>query len=328
MRRREFVGLVGGAAAWPLAARAQQDGRMRLVGMLIAAADNDTLALALVAAFREALTRLGWVQGRNLRLELRFGAGNAERMRVGAAELVALAPDAIVVGGSTPAAKELRERSQTVPIVFVGVNDPVATGLVGNLARPDGNATGFPLFEPSIAGKWLELLKEAAPHVRRVAQLSDPANAPEVYVAAIEAAAGLLGVRVTRFPVRNVVDIVRTIDAFAAEPAGALLLPPDDTTLVHRETIFGLAVQHRLPAFFCAKYYAHEGALMSYGPDPRDLPRRAASYVDRLLRGAKVSELPVQFPTKYELVVNLKTAKAIGLTIPEAFLLRADEVIE
>ena len=328
MKRREFITLLGGAAvAWPLAARAQQDGRVRLVGMLIAAPDNDPQFQILVAAFRETLAKLGWVEGRNLRTELRWGTGDTERTHDSALALVGLTPDVVLVS-STPAARAVRQLNKTIPIIFVGINDPVATGLVGNLTHPENNATGFPFFEPSIAGKWLELLKEAAPHLRRIAQLSDPANAPETYFTVVEATARALALQMLRVEVRNVLDIVRAIDAFAAEPDGGLLFPPDNTTFSHRETIFALAVQHRLPAIFSGSFFARGGGLMSYGPNSVEHYRGAAIYVDRLLRGAKVSELPVQFPTKFELVINLKTAKAIGLTIPEALLLRADELIE
>jgi putative ABC transport system substrate-binding protein len=328
VKRREFITLLGGAAAtWPLTARAQPSERVRVVGMLIAgSADDPTFKLRL-AATREALARLGWVEGRNLRTEVHYGTGDTERTRDGATALVGLAPDVILVS-STPAAKAVRQLSATVPIVFVTVNDPVSTGLVGNLTRPENNATGFPLFEPSIAGKWLELLKEAAPRIRRIAQLSDPANTPETYFTAVEAAARALAIQVFRAEVRNVLDIVRAIDAFAAEPDGALLFPPDNTILSHRETIFQLTTQHRLPAIYWSPLVVREGGLMSYGPNPFDFYRSAAIYVDRILRGAKVSELPVVFPTKFELVINLRSAKTIGLTMPPTLLARADEVIE
>ena len=327
IRRRDFITLLGGAATWPIAARAQQDGRVRLVGMLIAASDNDPQWQVRVAAFRETLAKLGWVEGRNLRTELRYGTGDTERMRDGAKALVGLAPDAILVT-STPASKALRQLSETVPIVFAGINDPVATGLVTNLAHPENNATGFALYEPSIAGKWLELLKEAAPRVRRIVQLSDPANAPETYFTAVEAAARALAIQVFRAEVRNVLDIVRAVDAFAVEPDGALLVPPDNTIASHRETVFQLTTQHRLPAIYWTPPFVREGGLMSYGPNPVDLIRGATSYVDRILRGAKVSELPVVFPTKFELVINLKTAKGLGLDVPATLLAQATEVIE
>jgi ABC-type uncharacterized transport system substrate-binding protein len=328
MHRRDFVTLLGAAAAaWPLAAGAQQDGRVRRVGMLIAAADNDPQFQARVATFRETLAKLGWIEGRNLRIDLRFGTGDTERMRMGAVELVNIAPD-VIVANSTPAIRALRQHSETIPLVFTTINDPVTTGVVGNLARPEGNATGFAIIEPSIGGKWLQLLKEAAPHVERIAHVFDPANAPEIYFASIEAAAHSLAVEAIKLPIRDILDVVRSIDPFAAKPNGGMLLTPDNTTLTHRETIGRLVVQHRLPTIYWGSYLAREGGLMAYSADLLDQYRGAASYVDRLLRGAKVSELPVQFPTKFELVVNLKTAKAIGLTIPEAFLLRADELIE
>jgi putative ABC transport system substrate-binding protein len=241
--------------------------------------------------------------------------------------LVASAPDVILVT-STPAAKAVRPLNATVPIIFTTVNDPVATGLVRNLARPENDITGFPLFEPSIAGKWIELLKEAAPRIRRVAQLSDPANTPETYFTAVEAAARALAIQMFRAEVRNVLNIVRAIDAFAVEPDGALLFPPDNTIFSTRETIFQLAVQHRLPAIYWNSTFAREGGLMSYGPNSLELFRGAANYVDRILRGAKVSELPVQFPTKFELAINLKTAKSIDLMVPPMLLARADEIIE
>jgi putative ABC transport system substrate-binding protein len=295
--------------------------------MLLATPGNDPQFDINVAGFRETLANLGWVEGVNVRIELRYGTGNTERMRDGARALVGLAPDVMLVS-STPAAKAVRQLNEIVPIVFATVNDPTTTGLVQNLTRPENNATGFPLFEPSIAGKWLELLKEAAPRVRRVAQLSDPANAPETYFTTVENVARALGVQVRRVEVRNALDIVRAIDAFAAEPDGALLFPADNTTVAYRETIFQLAVQHRLPAIYFAARFSREGGLMSYGPNTVEPYRRAAVYVDRILRGAKVSELPVQFPTKFELVINLKTAKAIGLSMPPMLLARADEVIE
>ena len=327
MKRREFIAGLGGAVAWPLAARAQQGERMRRVGMLITGADNDPLILARVVAVREVLARFGWVEGRNLRTELRFGTGDTDRMRAGAADLISFAPD-VILTTSRAATKALQQRSQSVPIVFVTVIDPVATGLVKNLARPESNVTGFALYEPLIAGKWLELLKEAAPHVERVAYMYDPANAAETYLSAFEAVARRLEVQPVNTPVREVEDIVRAIDVFAAGPNGALLLPNDNTTLKHRELILRLAIQYRLPTMFSAINFGKEGALLAYGTDVLDQYRGAATYIDRILRGAKVSELPVQLPTKFELVVNLKAAKAIGLTIPAEFLLRADEVIE
>jgi putative ABC transport system substrate-binding protein len=279
----------------------------------------------------EALAKLGWVEGRNLRIDLRFGEGDPDRIRAYASELVGLAPD-LMVTVAGPATRAAQQQTQTIPIVFTTGGDAVAAGFVRSLARPEGNITGFSNFEPSIAGKWLELLKEVAPHLTRVALIFNPdllgsAILP-TYISPIEAAAPALGVQIIKSPVRNAVDIVRAIDAFSAEPNGGLLvLPPTPTTAV-RDTILQLTAQHRLPAIYSSLDSAAAGGLLAYGPNNVDTNRRAATYVDRILRGAKVAELPVQFPTKFELVVNLKTAKAIGLTIPEAFLLRADEVIE
>jgi putative ABC transport system substrate-binding protein len=330
MRRRAFMTLLGAsAAAWPLAAWPQQDGRVRRVGWLIGGAENDRARQADLGALRESLARLGWIEGRNLRIDLRFAADDPDRTRAYAAELVGLAPDVIVTGGGPPT-RAVQQQTQTIPIVFASGADAVAIGLVRNIARPEGNITGFSNREPSIAGKWLELLKEAAPRVTRVAIIFNPelvVTGP-FYISSIEAAASALGIQAITTRVRNAVDIVRAIDAFAAEPNGGLIVLPPTLTTAIRETIFQLVAQHRLPAIYPNKLWATDGGLISYGSDLLDQYRRSAVYVDRILRGAKVSELPVQFPTKFELVVNLKTAKAIGLTIPEAFLLRADEVIE
>jgi putative ABC transport system substrate-binding protein len=277
---------------------------------------------------REALAKLGWIEGRNLHVELRFGAADPGRMRTGAAELVSLASE-VIVTNQTAAARAAQQQTKTIPIVFTTAGDPVVTGLVQNIARPEGNITGFGATEPSIAGKWPGLLKEAVPHLARVAVIFNPESgltAP-AYIAAIESAAPALSVETVRTPVRDAVDVVRAIDAFAARPNGGLLVLTVTGTEI-LPPIYRLALQHRMPAIYLGRASTAVGGLMSYGTDTVDLARRAAAYVDRLLRGTKVSELPVQFPTKYELIVNLKTAKAIGLTIPEAFLLRADELIE
>jgi len=334
MRRREFITLLGGAAAaaWPLAARAQQGERMRRVGVLMAGAEGDPDQKANLAVLWEGLAKLGWVEGRILRFDVRFGAGDLARIRASAAELVGLAPEVIVVAGTTAATIAVQQQTKTIPIVFTQGGDPVVNGLVRSLARPEGNTTGFSNFEPTIAGKWLELLKEAAPRVNKVAllfnsELSLTAVGP-AYISSIEAAAPTFSVQTVKLPVRDAIDIVRGIDVFAAEPNGGLIMLPPPPQGANRDTIIRLAVQHRLPAIYANRDNAAAGGLISYGSDLADQYRRAASYVDRLLRGAKVSELPVQFPTKFELVINLKTAKAIGLTIPEAFLLRADELIE
>jgi putative tryptophan/tyrosine transport system substrate-binding protein len=330
IKRREFMTLLTGAAtAWPLAARAQQDGRVRRIGWLAGGAESDRARQADLSAFREGLAKLGWIEGRNLRIELRFAADDPDRIRAHAAELIGLAPD-VIVTGSGAATSVVHQQTHTIPIVFAAGGDAVADGLVRNIARPESNITGFSNREPSVAGKWLELLKEAAPHLTRVAVIFNPELVPTgpFYISSIEVAATALGVQAIETPVRNVVDIVHAIDAFAAEPNGGLLvLPPSPTAAIHN-TILQLTAQHRLPSIYSSLDAAAAGGLLAYASDTADQNRRAASYVDRLLRGAKVSELPVQFPTKFQLIVNLKTAKAIGLTIPEAFLLRADEVIE
>jgi putative tryptophan/tyrosine transport system substrate-binding protein len=330
MRRREFITLLGGAAAaWPHSARAQQDGGMRRIGWLIGGAENDRARQANLGALQESLAKLGWNEGRNLRIDLRWG-DDVNRLDAYATELVRLAPDVIVTNGGT-AIRALQQQTKTIPIVFTGGPDPVATGLVRNIARPEGNITGFSTLEPSVAGKWLELLKEAAPRLARVAVIFDAELSSSVvpsYLGSIETAAPTAGVQTIKTPVRNAVDIVHAIDLFAAEPNGGLLvLPPPPTTTI-RETILQLAAQHRLPAIYPSLADVAAGGLLAYAPDRVDQYRRAASYVDRILRGAKVAALPVQFPTKFELIVNLKTAKALGLTIPEAFLLHADELIE
>jgi putative ABC transport system substrate-binding protein len=325
MRRRQFITLLGGAATWPLAARAQQPGGMRRVGVLHGQSEDDLQVQASLAAFRDGLAKLGWIEGGNLRIEVRFGNNDPNRNRGYAVELVSLAPDVIVTATGS-ATREVQKQTQTIPIVISGVGDPVALGLVKNLARPEGNITGFNNNYPSLGSKWLELLKEAAPTVTRVAVLFNPEVTPDsVYIPSIETAASVLAVRAIMTPIRNAIEIVRAIDAFAAEPNGGLLVLPNNG---HRETILQLAVEHRLPAISANRFDAAAGSLLAYASDAVDRLRRVASYVDRILRGAKVSELPVQFPTSFDLVINLRTAKAIGLTVPPALLTRADEVIE
>jgi putative tryptophan/tyrosine transport system substrate-binding protein len=328
LKRRQFITLLGGAAmAWPLAARAQRGEHLRRIGWLIARAES--LSQAERAAFQEALAKLGWTEGRNLRIDVRFAADDPDHIRAYAMELVGLAPDVIVTGAAV-ATKAVQQQTQTIPIVFIGGGDPVAIGLVRNIERPEGNTTGFSAPEPSIAGKYLGLLKEAAPGVSRVAIVFNPEVAPTApsYISLIEELAPALGIRAIKMPFRNAIDIVRAIDSFAVEPSGGLvILPPPNTTAV-RETIVPLAAQHRLPAIYPGAGDVATGGLLAYTADQVDRHRGAATYVERLLRGAKVADLPVQFPTKLELIINLKTAKAIGLTIPEALLLRADKVIE
>jgi putative ABC transport system substrate-binding protein len=327
LRRREFIAGLGGAAAWPLAARAQQGERVRRIGFLTAAGfETDPVRQTNVAEMRDGLAKLGWIEGRNLRIDLRFGAGDRNRIRFYAQELVRLAPDVMIVTGAS-AARVMQELTRTIPIIFVGVGDPVANGLVGNIAQPEGNVTGFANMFGTMIGKSVELLKEAAPHTARIALLFNPETlSSDSYFGPAEAAATVLGVQAIRTAFRDVLELVRAVDEFAAKPGGSLLVPPTEDA--RRSTIFRLAAQHRLPAVYPYKYYALEGGLMAYGPDNNDLYRHAPSYVDRLLRGAKVSDLPVQFPTKFELVINLKTAKAIGLTMPPTLLAIATEVIE
>jgi putative ABC transport system substrate-binding protein len=328
MRRREFLGLVCSAAAWPLAARAQQDGRVRLIGWLDAFDESSTGSQVVSTALREGLAKLGWIEGRNLKIEHRFGNADANRMRASVRDLVSHAPE-VIVAGSAAITRALQQATQTIPIVFTGGGDAAVNGLVKNIARPEGNTTGFSSSEPTAGGKWLELLKEAAPRLTRVAIVFNPEFAPTApnYIASIESAARTLSVQTVKVPFRDAVELVRSIDAFAAEPNGGLLMLPPPS-IADRTTILKLAAHHRLPAMYPQRTLAVDGGLISYATDTADQTRRAASYVDRILHGAKVADLPVQFPTKYQLVVNVKTAKAIGLTIPEAFLLQADELIE
>jgi putative ABC transport system substrate-binding protein len=324
MRRRAFLTGLGSTAAWPLAARAQQDGQVRRIAAMVGIERS-------FAPFREAIAKLGWIEGRNLRIDLRARASDPNPIRAVAAELVGLAPDAIVTT-SLAATRAMQEQTQSIPIIFTGVGgNPVAAGVVSSIARPDGNATGFTNLFFSISGKWMELLKSAAPHVTRIALLFNPAATPGPprggYIAQAEAAAPALAVQLIQMPVRNDLELVRAIDAFGGEQNGGLiLLPPGG---VNVDLLIRLAKQHRLPGMFPDRaYVVRGGGLMSYGSIEADRYRGAASYVDRILRGAKVSELPVQYPTKFELVINLKVAKLIGLTIPESLLVRADEVIE
>jgi len=329
MKRREFISLLGGATAmWPLAARAQQADRVRRVGMLLGFAENDEVWQAYLAALRQRLQNLGWTDGRNVRIDYRFTGENTERIRIAAGELVALAPDVIFVS-TNPAVSALMQTTRTIPVVFTFVSDSVGSGFVASLARPGGNITGFHNFEPAIGGKWLEVLKEIAPGVRRAAVVHVPeitANVAFLHVA--EAVSASLGMAVTAAGVRDDADIERVLTAFAHEPNGGLIVAPSPITTTRRELIIALAARLGLPAIYSFGFFTTSGGLVSYGIDQMELVRGAASYVDRILRGANPGELPVQLPTKYQLAINLKTAKALGLTIPESFLARADEVIE
>jgi len=328
MRRREFITLLGGAAiAWPLAARAQQ---MRRIGVLMSGSADDPAALAQISAFAQGLQERGWSVGVNVRIDYRWGAGNVDRFRKYAAELVALAPDVILAtAGSIVAA--LQQASRTVPIVFVTTIDPVGGGLVESLARPGGNATGFSTREFSMFGKSLELLKEIAPRMSRVAVIRDPAVAAgSGGFAAIQTVAPSFGVELTPIGVRTADEIERSIVAFARSGNGGVIVvgPTSSVVQPHRNLIITLATQHRLPAIYTNTIWSKAGGLISYGPDNLDQFRRAASYVDRILKGEKPGDLPVQAPIKYELVINLKTAKALGIEVPPTLLARADEVIE
>jgi putative tryptophan/tyrosine transport system substrate-binding protein len=327
--RRQFISALSGAAvAWPLAARAQQGERMRRVGVLVGTAADDPATQAQNAAFLQGLQQLGWTEGRNVRIDARSAAGNAADTRKYAAELVALAPDVIMAQGS-PSVGALLQATRTVPIVFTAVIDPVGAGFVDSLSRPGGNATGFMLFEYSLSGKWLQLLKEIAPGVTRAAVLRDAAIAAGAgQFAVIQAVAPSVGVEVSTVNVRDAAEIERGVAAFARSANGGLILTGSALSVVHRDLIITLAARHKLPAVYEERYFVAGGGLISYGPNSLYEFPRAAGYVDRILRGEKPGDLPVQAPTKYELAINLKTAKALGLTVPQAILARADEVIE
>ena len=328
MRRREFIASVGGAAALPLAARAQQAERLRRIGVLMNAAADDPEGQARIAALHQGLQEWGWTPGRNAQIDIRWGAVDADSSRRYAAELVALAPD-VILAPTSPAMGALQQTTRTVPIVFVGIVDPVGAGFVETLARPGGNATGFALFEYSLSGKWPELLKEIAPGVTRAAVLRDPAvgSGPGQY-AVIQAVVQSLGVELRPMDVRDPGEIERAVVAFAQVPNGGLIIVAAPSALLHRDLIIALAARYRLPAIYPTRPFVISGGLISYGPDIVDQFRRAAEYVDRVLKGEKPADLPVQAPTKYELAINLKTAKALGLDLPATVLARADKVIE
>jgi ABC-type uncharacterized transport system substrate-binding protein len=329
MRRREFITLLGGAAAaWPLTARAQQGERMRRIGVLTATASDDVEGQARLAAFQQGLQQLGWADGRNMRIDTRWAGANAAEIRKHAAELVALAPDVILSTGGASLAP-LMQTTRTVPIVFANVPDPVGSGLVKSLARPGGNATGFMQFEYSLSAKWPELLKQIAPGVTRVAVLWDPAITPGIgQFAVIQSVAPSLGVEVSPVNTSDIKEIEGDVAALARSSNGGLIVTASALTTLHRDLIIALAARHKLPAIYFQRIFIAEGGLISYGPDLFDQFRGAAAYVDRILKGDKPADLPVQAPTKYQLAINLKTAKALGLTVPPSLLARADEVIE
>jgi putative tryptophan/tyrosine transport system substrate-binding protein len=328
MRRRDFIKLFGGAASWPLSARAQQPEQMRRIGVLMNLGADDAEGQARFAALLQGLQEAGWVVGRNVRIDVRWGGGDAESFRKQAAELVSLLPDVLFASG-IPAATPLLQVTRTVPIVFAQVVDPVGAGLVASLAKPGGNATGFTFAEYAIGGKWVELLKEIAPGVTRVAVLRDAGTSSGIgYFSAIQSVASSLGMELTPVGINDAGEIERGITAFAHAPNGGLIVTGNTLTMVHRALIITLAARHRLPAVYGLHLFVNDGGLISYGADTIDPYRRAAGYVDRILKGEKPAELPVQAPTKLDLAVNLKTAKALGLNLPSSLLARADEVIE
>jgi putative ABC transport system substrate-binding protein len=320
MQRRQFIALLGGAATWPLAARAQQDQRVRRIGVLSALAEDDPESLARRPAFEQALKALNWTDGNNLRVDYRWAANDAERIRKLAAEIIALGPDVILLSGSLVVAP-MMQATRTIPIVFVQVIDPVGSGYVKSLARPGGNITGFTQFEYSLAGKWVELLKQIAPHVTRAAVIRDPSLGHGIgQFAVVQAIASPINAL-------DVSEMESAIAEFARSPNGGLIVTAGGTAF-HRDLIIALAAKHRLPAVYPYRYWVSGGGLISYGPDTIDQYRRAADYIDRIFKGEKPADLPVQTPTKYNLAINLKTAKSLGLAVPHAMLTRADEVIE
>ena len=328
MRRREFLGALGGAAIFPLSTRAQQGERMRRIGMLFAASADDPEHQGRFAAFAQGLVKLGWIDGYNVRIDTRWATTNAD-LRGQAAELVSRAPDVIVAATGTATVAPLLQATSTVPIIFVVVIDPVGAGFVASLARPGGNTTGFTMFEYGMSGKWLELIKEIAPGVKRAAVLRDPAIASGIgQFATVRAMAPSMRLELSPVDVRDASEIERAVTAFARSDNAGLIVTASAAATRHRDLIIALAARHRLPAVYASRFFVIAGGLMSYGPDLIDQYRRAAGYVDRILKGEKSADLPVQEPTKFELAINLKTAEALGLTVPQTLLARADEVIE
>jgi putative tryptophan/tyrosine transport system substrate-binding protein len=329
MRRREFVTLVGGAAvAWPFAARAQRPDQLQRIGFLSSLAGTDLESQATEAAFRKRLDELGWTDGRNVHIDYRYSAGSVDRMQLFAKELLRSNPD-VLVAISTPATAALQQETHTIPIVFAVVSDPVGAGFVANFANPGGNITGFVDIEASLSGKWLGLMREIAPHVSRVGFLFNPQTAPfRYYLDTFRSSASALALEPIEAPVHSAAEVEAVMTKLGREAGAGLVVMPDTSTVVYREIIVSLADRYRLPAIYPFRFFVTDGGLLSYGIDAADLYRGAASYVDRILRGAKPNELPVQLPTKFELVINLKTAKALGLTVPSSLLATADEVIE
>jgi putative ABC transport system substrate-binding protein len=328
LRRRKFIAGLGGAAAWPLAARAQQGDRVRRIGVLMPGDETDSVRKTYVSAFTQALAGLGWTDGRNVRMDLRWTGDDTNRIRALAQELVGLQPDIILATG-TPATVALQRETRTIPIVFANVGDPVASGIVARLDRPSGNVTGFANYEATLGGKWIELLSEIAPGLKRAAIIFNPDLLPvSSFMPSFETAARSLKVELITAPVHSDVEIETAIIALGREPGAGLVLIPDAFTLAHRVPIILAAARNNVPAVYTLSFFARDGGLLSYGPDGVDISRRAATYIDRVLRGAKPGDLPVQLPTKFEMVLNLKTAKALGLVVPPSILLRADEVIE
>jgi putative ABC transport system substrate-binding protein len=330
MQRRKFITLLGGAAAaWPLAARAQQPGGMRRIGVLMAYAESDSEGQAYLAAFREGIQKLGWTEGRNIGIDTRWATSDAALMQRFAKELIALQPE-LIFSSDTPTTAALLQQTRTIPIIFATVSDPVGSGFVASFPQPGGNVTGFIVMEPTMAGKWLELLKEIAPRVNRVAILFNPATAPyfEYYLNPFKAAVASVAVEAIVAPVRDTSELESVVAAQARAPNTGLIAMPDSFMNAHRAEVTSLAARYRLPAVYAFRFFAELGGLLSYGNDVRDNFRRAAAYADRILKGAKPSELPVQAPVKFELVINLKTAKALGLDVPLSLQQRADAVIE
>jgi putative ABC transport system substrate-binding protein len=328
MRRRDFIKVIGGtAAAWPVTMRAQQSERIRRVCVLMGAAENDLEAHSLLGITRQRLEEFGWNEGRTIRIEERWTAGDDKRLQAHAAELAHLSPDVIVCEG-TPVVAALQQATRTIPIVFVNANNPIGSGFVASIARPGGNITGFVSFEPAMGGKWLQTLKEIAPDVARVALIYNPQTHTGQHFQSIDSVSQALAIKAIRLPFSNAAELEDVLGDFAREPKGGLLALPDNSTNLHRDLICALAARHRLPAIYPHRRFIASGALAYYGADPKDMHRKLAEYIDRILKGAKPADLPVQIPTKFELVINVKAANALGLTIPPTLLARADEVIE